>query len=303
MLFASRSLSSIEKRYAQVEREALAVVWACERLRLYLIGKEFELIVDNKAIELIYNNPNSKPSARLERWGLRLLPFHFKIKHQPGVTNIADYFSRHAIQEIKNSEDEEEHYINTLVDYQLPLSVRLEPVKEATVIDPALILVKQLIDGKKVNVEDQLIKPFVGIKSELSVSSEGLILKGTQIVIPKELQKHVIQIGHESHQEFEKTRQLLSRFVWFPGMYADIERLVKSCHVCQANSERRHYEPLKMSKMPQGSWLELAADFHGPMPCGNKLLVVIDEYSRFPIVKILKSTTAEKSDTYHPIHG
>ncbi len=50
ILYASRALTEVEQRYSQVEREALAVVWACERLKLNLIGKEFELNVDNKAI-------------------------------------------------------------------------------------------------------------------------------------------------------------------------------------------------------------------------------------------------------------
>ena len=51
VLFASRSLSPIERKYAQVEREALRVVWAFERLKLYLIGKEFDLSVDNKLLK------------------------------------------------------------------------------------------------------------------------------------------------------------------------------------------------------------------------------------------------------------
>ena len=50
VLYASRALTKVEKRYSQVEREALAVVWACERLKMYLIGKEFDLNVDNKAV-------------------------------------------------------------------------------------------------------------------------------------------------------------------------------------------------------------------------------------------------------------
>ena len=79
VLFASRGLTPIERKYSQVEREALAVVWACERLKLYLIGKEFDLITNNKAVELIFGNPKSKPCARLERWGLRLILFSFKI--------------------------------------------------------------------------------------------------------------------------------------------------------------------------------------------------------------------------------
>ena len=59
ILYASRALTIVEKKYAQIEREALAIVWACERLKLYLIGQEFELVTDNKAIQLIFNNPRS----------------------------------------------------------------------------------------------------------------------------------------------------------------------------------------------------------------------------------------------------
>ena len=65
--FASRTLSDVESRYSQVEKEALAVVWACEKLHLYIYGCEFEIITDNKAVELIFGNPSSKPKARIER--------------------------------------------------------------------------------------------------------------------------------------------------------------------------------------------------------------------------------------------
>ena len=68
---------------------------------------------------------------------------------------------------------------------------------------------------------------------------------------------------------------------------------MKTCLVCQVSSEKVHFEPLKTSNFPDGPWLELAADFYGPLPSGEKLLVLVDEFSRFPIVKILKSTTSE----------
>ncbi len=94
VLNASRTLSDVEKRYSQVEKEALAVVWACERLHLYVYGSEFDVITDNKAVELIFGNLNSKPKAIIERWALRLLPYRFNVIHRPGKDNIADYLSR-----------------------------------------------------------------------------------------------------------------------------------------------------------------------------------------------------------------
>ena len=61
---ASRSLSEVEKRYSQTEREALGVVWACERFHMYLYGIDFELLTDHKPLEFIYSM-KSKPSAKI----------------------------------------------------------------------------------------------------------------------------------------------------------------------------------------------------------------------------------------------
>ncbi|XP_073820661.1 uncharacterized protein [Musca autumnalis] len=69
--YAGRSLSAIEKRYAQTEKEALALVWAVERFHYYVYGKLFELVTDHKPLETIFA-PRSKPCARMERWVLRL---------------------------------------------------------------------------------------------------------------------------------------------------------------------------------------------------------------------------------------
>ncbi len=65
--FASRSLSDVETRYSQTEKEALAIIWAIKRLHLYLHGKKFTLYTDCKPVQLILANPKSKPPARIER--------------------------------------------------------------------------------------------------------------------------------------------------------------------------------------------------------------------------------------------
>ena len=73
--YASRSLTETEQRYSQTEREALAVVRACEYLHLYIYGKPVTVHTDHKPLVSIYGNPNSKPTARIERWALRLQPY------------------------------------------------------------------------------------------------------------------------------------------------------------------------------------------------------------------------------------
>ncbi len=93
--YASRSLTACERRYSQTEREALALVWACERFHPYIygVGTKFELVNDHKPLEATYN-PRSRPSARVERWTLRLQLYDFKVVYVPGQQNIADSLSR-----------------------------------------------------------------------------------------------------------------------------------------------------------------------------------------------------------------
>ena len=53
--YASRSLTDVEKRYSQTEKEALGIVWACERLHMYLYGTDFEILTDHKPLQFIHS--------------------------------------------------------------------------------------------------------------------------------------------------------------------------------------------------------------------------------------------------------
>ena len=75
---ASRNLTDVKRRYSQMEKEALALVWACERFNLYVYGHDFELETDHKPLECIYKS-TSKPSARIERWVLSLQSYSFQV--------------------------------------------------------------------------------------------------------------------------------------------------------------------------------------------------------------------------------
>ena len=297
VVYASRALTPVEMRYSQVEREALAVVWACEKLKIYLIGREFDLIVDNKAIQLIFGNPKAKTCARLERWALRLIPFSFRIRHEPGSTNIADYLSRNSAFDLiqqsseKSSENYVEDYINMIIDQHLPPSIRLDAIIQTSREDPILQAVRHMIIHNERPLDSSL-QPYYNIRQDLSINSDGVILYQNRVIIPASLQREIVNIGHEAHQSAEKTKQLLNQFVWFPGINRLVDTVVRSCRVCAINSEKKQLEPLKPSQLPPGAWQHLATDFHGPLSDGQYFMVILDEYSRFPIVKLIRSTAA-----------
>ena len=94
---ASRSLTEVEKRYPQIDREALAIRWACERRYLYLTGSSFVIETDHQPLLPLFNNSHSRPPIRIEPWLLYVQQFDFELKYCPGSKNAADYLSRHVI--------------------------------------------------------------------------------------------------------------------------------------------------------------------------------------------------------------
>ena len=92
--FASRALTPDEAKWTGEvkEWEALAIVWACELFRHYLVGRKFVIQTDHANLQWLLQQKN----GRLERWAMRLLEFDFLLQFKPGKANAnADALSRH----------------------------------------------------------------------------------------------------------------------------------------------------------------------------------------------------------------
>ena len=303
--YASRSLTPTEQRYSQTEREALAVVWECERFHMYLIGTPFELITDHKALEIIYS-PKSKPSARIERWALRLQQYEYKVIYKLGAENPADILSRMPLPTRKSTPNVADEYVNFVAHHAVPKAMTLEEVAQSTLKDNVLQAVTQSIQTDKWN-DDLLVAPFYNVRNELTVTMEGVVLRGHRIVMPEALRDRTLAIAHQGHQGIEKTKQLLRTKAWWPKIDQHVESLIKNCLACQSVAPPNPTTPLCETEMPSKPWSSLHMDLCGPFPSGESVLVVIDAYSRFPEVDILKSTTApsmiNKLDRIFSTHG
>jgi hypothetical protein len=93
--YASRTLNEAELNYSTVEKELLAVVWACKHFRTYLLGRRFQIVTDHKGLTWIFNVKD--PSSRLMKW--KLLLDEYEIQYRAGMrTCVADSLSRYPIQ-------------------------------------------------------------------------------------------------------------------------------------------------------------------------------------------------------------
>ena len=181
----------------------------------------------------------------------------------------------------------------------------LEEIANATKSDSIL---QRLHAAIRLNMWDAgCLKSYRPIKDELAIGAQGIILRGTRIIIPPSLRQRAIDIAHENHQGISKTKALLREKIWFPGIDELAHKTLESCIACQAVGKPAPPEPLHLQEIPKGPWKKLHIGFYGPLPSGEYLLLVIDRYSRFPEVEIVRSTKATvvipKLDKIFSVHG
>ena len=140
--FASRSLTEAESKYAQIEKEALAATWACERFNMYIQGKHFILETDHKPlVPLLTTKRLDDIPIRIQRFHMRLMRYYFDIVHVPGKQLIvADTLSRAPLAEADPGDLEPETiaYVNVIMESLPATERRLYEIKLQTEQDPIL---------------------------------------------------------------------------------------------------------------------------------------------------------------------
>ncbi len=222
---------------------------------------------------------------------MKLQPYTFTVTYLPGRLNAADILSRTPLHDTDNiTSDMTENYVNYVTICSLPVALTLDEVKQASERDQTLTKVRTCIETDRWEKSD-IIRPYFQVRCDLTVK-DSVIMKGSKLVIPSSLQKQILELGHESHMGVLKTKRLLRQKVWFPGIDKQVEDMIQSCHACQMASTPPRQPPVIMTDLPTGPWRQLAMDITGPF--GNEyVLVVIDYYTRFPMVAVLKSITSK----------
>lgn len=296
--FASRTLSPAEQRYAQIDKEALSLVFGVKKFERYLRGREFELLTDHGPLTHIFGSKERIPAmaaARIVRWALFLSPFNYKIRYKPGAEHAnADALSRLPLpDEGKDAHAEEarEFYV-----YQLEVTKPLtgSDIARETAVDETLkLIMERVCTGVWPKDDpDERTKMFNRSKDVLSVHDETLFY-GRRIVVPHKLRERVLSTLHDHHPGMVRMKALARMHVWWPGIEADVESKVAACEDCQQQQPMPAQDttPWPATTRPGE---RVHVDYAGPVN-GKWLLVWVDTYSKWIEVGVTSHANAEET--------
>ena len=307
--FVSRTLSPTERRYAQIDREALSIVWSLKKFHKYVYARPFHLTTDHKPLQYIFHPHKGIPEmivSRLQRWALMLGCYDYTIQYRPTSKHSnADVCSRFPLPNCEDSNELMDSEILHVSD-SVPESVFAvyigegKPLLNCTLIaklsrTDAIVskVIHYVMEGwpQRLGDPSDKLTPFHGRQGELSVDS-GCLMWGSRVVIPEKMRTDVLQLLHSTHMGSSSMKNMARRYLWWPGLDADIESVSKRCSSCTMS------QPLPRSSAPhpwnpaEHPWDRIHIDFAGPY-CGSMWLVVVCAYSKWiEVVNMGSNTTA-----------
>ncbi len=297
IVYTSRALTSAESNYAQIEKELLAIVFACEKFNQYIYGKVVKVESDHKPLETILRKPLSKASPRLQRMMMRLQKYQLDVIYVPGkYMYVADTLSRAFLPEhpVDNTIEEESNIMIHTVKINLPVSAeRYAQLQEASRSDRELQELCGLIrNGWPVHKwnASPISQSYWNMRDELH-EIDGLVFSGEKLIIPKRLRPEMLKIIHEGHLGMEKCKSRAREILYWPGMSTDIEDIVSRCETCTMFRRSNSKEPMIPHDVPNRRWEKVGVDI---FEFDSKdYLLMVDYFSKFIEISLLKDKTAD----------
>ena len=172
----------------------------------------------------------------------------------------------------------------------------LHKIRLATQADDNLAILKHIIQQgwpKTIKEVPQEIQKYWTFHEELMIE-DGLILKGMWIIIPDKMREDILKQIHEGHLGFNKCQMRTKETVYWPGLNDQLENLILNCQLCLKYSKSKNKSTPHTAlghEVPAVPWSKVATDiFHYE---SHLYLLIVDYISRFPIVRRLKSMSAQ----------
>ena len=148
--YASRTLNAVERKYSQLDKEAMAIVFGVKRFHQYLYGRQFAIVSDRKPLQYLLSESRGAPvmaSARLQRWALILGAYQYTISYRPGEKMAnADGLSRLPLPESPASAEVPlPGEVVCLLQTLQSSPITAEQIRQWTSKDPILSKVRELV--------------------------------------------------------------------------------------------------------------------------------------------------------------
>ncbi|KRY35449.1 Transposon Tf2-8 polyprotein [Trichinella spiralis] len=226
--FYSRTLSTMERNYGQIDKEALAVIAGVKKFHEYLYGRQFTIITDHKPLFGLFVPKKETPqilSPRMLRWSILLNAYDYTINYRPGkeIAN-ADALSRLPKQSTENNDSHNPVILSLETIDNSPLHSK--DITRITAKDPILTRVLSWAwRSWPKSVSDERLKPYVTRQHELSIHN-GCLLWGSRVIIPLQARHKIFKELHIGHPGIVRMKALSRSYVWWPKLDSEIENLV-----------------------------------------------------------------------------
>ena len=257
--------------YAQIKRELLEIVFSMNQFHSYVYGRKVVVQIDHKPLISITKKSLTTAPKRLQRMLLQLQRYEMDVIYRPGTQMlVSDSLSRafppHLSADDTNEFSEE---VAELCDkqqrdelYMVASPQTINFIKQAAADDDQYKQLKcQISPGWPASTADvpaDLVE-YATFADELIIS-DNLVFKDSRIVIPSSARQEIIDRIHSGHIGINGCIRRAREAVYYPGLTADIKRVVGNCETCQRYHNDLQKEPLRSHTAPSRPWQKVGVD-------------------------------------------
>lgn len=293
--YASKAMTETQIKYAQIEKELLAVCFGTEKFYQYIYGRKFKVETDHKPLIPIFSKPLIDTPPRLQRMLLSLQKYDINLQYRPGrELIIADSLSRANSPEVYNPKitDLEYQICSVNIDWNINDN-RLDELKQATSEDETLKSLSDFIANgwptNRTHLNEDL-KAYYQMRNEIT-EGDGLMFRNNKILIPTKMRQTILNSIHTGHLGINKSVEKARRAVYWPHRNDHIEKMVKDCEICQRHGNTKEKQPLIPHEIKYIPWYKIGVDI---FELNQELyLLVIDYYSKYvELCTLYRNTTS-----------